>query len=85
MTDEPKRIINTYEQLTRAVEEKLIRGMVLVYGTLLLMSGVAAVASYSVVGPTQLTKLSVPHAPTTPRASAASSRPRLRHAAATRF
>ena len=51
----------------RTVYRKWLRGMVLVYGTLLLMSGVAAVASYSVVGPTQLTKLSVPHAPASPR------------------
>jgi hypothetical protein len=53
----------------RTVYRKWLRGMVLVYGTLLLMSGVAAVASYSVVGPTQLTKLSAPHAPTSPRAN----------------
>ena len=51
----------------RAIYRKWLRGMVLVYGTLLLMSGVAAIASYSVVGPTQLTKLSVPHAPTSAR------------------
>jgi hypothetical protein len=51
----------------RAVYRKWLRGMVLVYGTLLLMTAVAAVASYSVVGPTQLTKLSVPHAPALPR------------------
>ena len=53
----------------RKVYRKWLRGMVLVYGTLLLMSGVAAVASYSVVGPTQLTKLSAPHAATSPRAN----------------
>ncbi len=53
----------------RTVYRKWLRGMVLVYGTLFLMSGVAAIASYSVVGPTQLTKLSVPHAPTWPRAN----------------
>ena len=53
----------------RKVYRKWIRGMVLVYGTLLLMSGIAAIASYSVVGPTQLTKLSAPHAPATPRAN----------------
>ena len=53
----------------RTVYRKWLRGMVLVYGTLFLMSGVAAIASYSVVGPTQLTKLSVPHAPTSPRAN----------------
>jgi len=41
--------------------------MVLVYWTVFLMSGAAAVASYSFVGPTQLTKLSAPHAPTSPR------------------
>ena len=34
----------------RKVYRKWLRGMVLVYGTLLLMSGVAAVASYSVGG-----------------------------------
>jgi hypothetical protein len=51
----------------RAVYRKWLRGMMLAYGTLLLMSGVAAVASYSVVGPTQLTKLSVPHAPASQR------------------
>jgi hypothetical protein len=51
----------------RAVYRKWLRGMILVYGTLLLISGVAAVASYSVVGPTQLTKLSVPHAPASQR------------------
>ena len=53
----------------RTVYRKWLRGMILVYGTLLLMSGVAAVASYSVVGPTQFTKLSVPHAPASPRAN----------------
>jgi hypothetical protein len=51
----------------RTVYRKWLRGMIVVYGTLLLMSGVAAVASYSVVGPTQLTKLSTPHAPASPR------------------
>ena len=53
----------------RKVYRKWLRGMVLVYGALLLMSSVAAIASYSVVGPTQLTKLSVPHAATSPRAN----------------
>ena len=53
----------------RTVYGKWLRGMVLVYGTLLLMSGVAAVASYSGVWPTQLTKLSVPHGPTSSRAN----------------
>jgi hypothetical protein len=51
----------------RAVYRKWLRGMILVYGTLLLISGVTAVASYSVVGPTQFTKLSVPHAPASQR------------------
>jgi hypothetical protein len=51
----------------RDVYRKWLRGMVFVYGALLLMSGVGAVASYSVVGPTQLTRLSVPHAPALPR------------------
>ena len=51
----------------RKVYRAWLRGMVLVYGTLLLMSGAAAVASYSVVGPTQFTKLSLPHAPASPR------------------
>jgi hypothetical protein len=54
-------------QEERSIFRKWLRGMVFVYGTLLLMSGVAAIASYSVLGPTQLTRLSVPHAPTTPR------------------
>jgi len=53
----------------RKVYRAWLRGMVLVYGTLLLMSGAAAVASYSVVGPTQFTKLSLPHAPASPRAN----------------
>jgi hypothetical protein len=53
----------------RTVYRKWLRGMVLVYSTLLLLSGVAAVASYSVVGPTQLTKLSVPHASASQRAN----------------
>lgn len=51
----------------RGVYRKWLRGLVLVYGTLLLMSGAAAIASYSVVGPTQFTKLSAPHAPASPR------------------
>jgi hypothetical protein len=51
----------------RTVYRKWLRGMIVMYGALLLMSGVAAVASYSVAGPTQLTKLSVPHAPASPR------------------
>jgi hypothetical protein len=51
----------------RTVYRKWLRGMVVTYGTLLLMSGVAAVASYTVMGPTQLSKLSVPHASTSPR------------------
>jgi hypothetical protein len=51
----------------RTVYRKWLRGMGFVYGTLLLMSGVAAIASYSVAGPTQLTKLSVPHTQTSPR------------------
>jgi hypothetical protein len=51
----------------RAVYRKWLRGIIFVYGALLLMSGVAAVASYSVARPTQLTKLSVPHAPAWPR------------------
>ena len=46
----------------RTLYRKWLRGMILAYGTLLLMSGAAAVASYSIAGPTQLTKLSVPHA-----------------------
>jgi uncharacterized BrkB/YihY/UPF0761 family membrane protein len=53
----------------RSVYRKWLRGMVFVYGTLLLISGAAAVASYSVVGPMQFTKLSVPHAATSPRAN----------------
>ena len=53
----------------RSVYRKWLRGMILVYGTLLLMSGFAVVAAYSALGPTQLTKLSVPHAPASPRAN----------------
>jgi hypothetical protein len=51
----------------RTLYRKWLRGMIFAYGTLLLMSGVAAVASYSVAEPTQLTKLSVPNGPTSPR------------------
>jgi hypothetical protein len=51
----------------RTIYRRWLRGMIFVYGALLLMSGAAAVASYSVVGPMQLTKLSAPHAPTPPR------------------
>jgi hypothetical protein len=54
-------------QEERSIFRKWLRGMVFVYGALLLMSGVAAIASYSVLGPTQLTGLSAPHVPTTLR------------------
>ena len=52
----------------RNVYRKWLRGMIVVYGMLFLMSGIAAVASYSVVGPAQLTKLSMPHASKSARA-----------------
>jgi hypothetical protein len=51
----------------RAVYRKWLRGMVLVYGALLAMSGVALVTSHSLMGPTQLTKLSAPQATASPR------------------
>jgi hypothetical protein len=51
----------------RATYRRWLRGLVMLYGALLLLSGAVAVASYSGAGLTQITKLNAPQGAALPR------------------
>ena len=52
----------------RATYQRWMRGIITFYGVLVLATGLLAAAGYSGAGSTQLSKLSVPSATTSPRA-----------------